>query len=136
VGLVLAWPGLGQTDAEVRGLLAELTEDVIVAEWDATSDDHGRTALLASVREARDALTTGGSNPDELVLVGFGLGGVAAAGLAHYAKRLGIELGRIIAVSGTWDAPDPFSGDLIEQIPERVELVSESYLLATTLRRT
>ena len=68
----------------------------------------------------------------------MGPGGVAAAGLARYAKRLGIGLGRVIAVAGTWDEPDPFSGNPLVEIPERVELVekADAYLLATTLRRT
>jgi hypothetical protein len=126
--LVLAWPDPGQTDAEIRALLADVADDVLVAEWDPGAEDGGRTALLSSVREARDVLTARGSNPDELVLVGVGLGGVSAAGLARYAKRLGIGLGRVIAVAGTWDEPDPFSGDVLSEIPERVELVPAAYL--------
>ena len=109
-----------------------------MAAWDPADDDGGRAALLASVRDAREVLAAHDADPDELVLVGLGLGGVAAAGLARYAKRLGIGLGRILAVSGAWDEPDPFSGDLINEVPERVELVekADAYLLATTLRRT
>jgi len=134
--LVLVWPDAGQADTATQALLADVTDDVIVAAWDPTTDDSGRAALLTSVRDARDVLAARGADPDELVLVGVGLGGVAAAGLAGYAKRLGIKLGRVVAVAGAWDEPDPFSGGLIDEIPERVELVPESYLLATTLRRT
>ena len=134
--LVLVWPDAGQADSAVQALLADVTDDVIVAAWDPAAEDGGRAALLTSVRDARDALAARGADPEELVLVGVGLGGVAAAGLARYAKRLGIGLGRVLAVAGTWDEPDPFSGNLIEEIPERVELVPEDYLLATTLRRT
>jgi len=136
VPLVLVWPAPGRTESETRAMLADVTDDVIVAAWDPATDDGGRTALLTSVRDARDVLSARGVDADELVLVGIGLGGVAAAGFAHYAKRLGIRLGRVLAVAGTWDEPDPFSGNLIEQVPERVELVPEDYLLATTLRRT
>jgi len=131
VPLVLVWPDVGQTEAEVRALLADATDDVIIAAWDPSAEDAGRAALLTSVRNARDALAARGADPDELALVGFGRGATAAAGLAHYAKRLGIGLGRILAVAGTWDEPDPFSGDLIDEIPERIELVeaAEAYPL-------
>lgn len=138
VPLILVWPEPGQPDSAIRALLDDVAADLIVAVWDPADDDGGRAALLASVREARDVLAARDADPDELVLVGLGLGGVAAAGLARYAKRLGIGLGRILAVSGAWDEPDPFSGDLINEVPERVELVekADAYLLATTLRRT
>jgi pimeloyl-ACP methyl ester carboxylesterase len=108
----------------------------MVAPWDPRAADGGRAALLRSVRDARDVLAERGADPDRLTLVGFGVGAVAAAGLARYAKRLGIGLGRIIAVAGAWDEPDPFSGVPIEDPPEQVELVPDSYLLGTTLRRT
>ena len=134
--IVLVWLDPAQAADETRTLLAEVPADLFVAHWDPTVDDAGRTDLLASVRDARDRIIAQGGNPDELTVVGFGLGAVAAAGLARYARRLGIGLGRVIAVAGTWDEPDPFSGTPIEDVPERVELVPDSYLLATTLRRT
>ncbi|HJR89078.1 MAG TPA: hypothetical protein VJ782_02855 [Aeromicrobium sp.] len=134
--LVLVWPDPGQPDSPMRSWLADVTDGVIVAAWDPSGEDSGRTALLTSVRDAREALTARGVDPNELVLVGVGLGGVAAAGLARHAKRLGIGLARVLAVAGTWDEPDPFSGAPLREVPERVELVPESYLLATTLRRT
>jgi pimeloyl-ACP methyl ester carboxylesterase len=130
------WPDAGQADAAVQALLAELTDDMIVAAWDPATEDRGRAALLTSLRDARDVLAARGDDADELVLVGVGVGGVAAAGITRYAKRLGIGVGRVVAVAGAWDEPDPFSGDLMDEIPERVELVPEDYLLATTLRRT
>jgi hypothetical protein len=136
VPLILVWPEPGQSDSAIRALLDGVASDLIVAVWDPADDDGGRAALLASVRDARDMLAASDADPDELVLIGLGLGGVAAAGLARYARRLGIGVGRVIAVAGTWDEPDPFSGNIVEEIPERVELVPESYLLATTLRRT
>jgi len=134
--VVLVWVDPAQTGDDTRRLLAELPADLLVAHWDQNVDDAGRSDLLASVRDARDRIIAQGGNPDELTVVGFGLGAVAAAGLARYARRLGIGLGRVIAVAGRWDEPDPFSGSPIEDIPERVELVPDSYLLATTLRRT
>jgi hypothetical protein len=135
VPVILVWPGDGQSEEAVRAALGDV-DDVTVATWDPRAEDGGRTALLASVRDARDLATARGENPDDLVLVGFGLGAVAAAGLAHYAKRLGIGLGRVIAVAGTWDEPDPLSEAPLSEVPERVELVQSDHLLATTLRRT
>lgn len=128
MSLVLVWPDPGQPDSAIRALLTDVTDEVIVATWDPSSEDSGRTALLTSLRDARDVLTARGIDPDDLTLVGFGPGATAAAGLASYARRLGIGLGRVLAVAGTWDEPDPFTGDLIEELPERVELVSEDYL--------
>jgi hypothetical protein len=133
---VLVWPDAGQTESAVRALLADFSDDVLVAAWDPGAVDGGRAALLSSVRDAREALVDRGTDPDTLMLIGYGRAAVAAAGLARYAKRLGIGLGRVIAVAGTWNEPDPFSGSPLEEVPERVELVPENYLLATTLRRT
>jgi hypothetical protein len=129
--LILVWPGPEQSDSAIRALLSDVPSDLIVAVWDPADDDGGRAALLASVREARDVLAARDADADELVLVGVGLGGVAAAGLARYAKRLGIGFGRIIAVAGTWDEPDPFSERSLTEVPEGVELVPDlSYLEA------
>lgn len=134
--VVLVWPDVGQDEAEVRALLAEVAAELVVTSWDPSAEDGDRTVLLTSVRDARALLTAAGDDPDTLTLVGFGQGAVAAAGLTRYAKRLGVGLGRVIAVAGTWNKPDPFSGTPLEEVPERVELVPETYLLATTLRRT
>jgi hypothetical protein len=94
--------------------------------WNPDAPDGGRNALLESLRDARAALTERGEDPDGLTLVGFGRGAVAAAGLTRYAKRLGIGLGPVVCVAATWDEPDPFSGDLIEEVPERIELVDRA----------
>ncbi len=136
--VILVWPDPAQSGDEARGLPADLSDELVVQRWNPDADDGGRADLLASVREARDRLAARGGDPDELVLVGFGAAAVAAAGLARYAKRLGIGLGRVIAVAGAWDEPDPFSGNPLVEIPERVELVekADAYLPATTLRRT
>ena len=131
--IVLVWLDPGQTGDDTRALLADVPADILVAHWDPNVDDAGRTDLLASVRDARDRITARGGNPDELTVVGFGLGAVAAAGLARYARRLGIGLGRVIAVAGTWDEPDPFSGTPIEDIPDRVELVDRADQVAAIL---
>jgi len=69
-----------------------------------------REALLTSVREARERL----ADPDELEIVGHGLGAVAAASLAIHAKRLGIRLAKVTLVDPDWSLPDPISGQLID----------------------
>ena len=131
VPLILVWPGPGQPDSAIRAPFAGVAADLMVVVWDPADEDGGRTALLASVKDARDVLAARNADPDELVLVGLGLGGVAAAGLARYAKRLGIGFGRVVAVAGTWDEPDPFSGRSLTEVPEGVELVPDlSYLEA------
>lgn len=142
--VVLVWLDPAQTGDQVRALLADVDAEIVVARCNPMSEDLGRTELLASVRDARDRITARGGDPDELILVGFGLGATAAAGLARYAKRLGIGVGPVVAAAGEWDEPDPFSGAPIEERPEQVELVDHAdhvpailnYLLATTLRRT
>lgn len=69
-----------------------------------------REALLTSVRVARAQM----SDPDELEIVGHGLGAVAAASLTLHAKRLGIRVGRVRLVDPDWSLPDPISGQLID----------------------
>ena len=142
--VVLVWLDPAQTDDKASALLAGVDAEFVVARCRPTSEDLGRTDLLSSVRDARDRITARGGDPDELILVGFGPGAVAATGLARYAKRLGIGVGPVVAAAGEWDEPDPFSGAPIEERPEQVELVDHAdhvpailnYLLATTLRRT
>lgn len=134
--MILVWPdGTVLPDG-----IVEQPGHVLVTAWDPAAEDGGRACLLTSVRDARAFLAERDQDPDGLTLVGFGRGAVAAAGLAHYAKRLGIGLGRVTCIAPQWDEPDPFSGSPITEAPERIELVARwedaDYLLATTLRRT
>jgi len=115
--------------------LPELPGSVITVPWNPDAEDGGRTDLLTSLRDARDAVTSRGGNADELTLVGIGRGAVAAAGLTRYARRLGIGLGQILCVAGTWDEPDPFSGAPLKGIPEQVELVESADQLKDAISR-
>ncbi|HUQ00418.1 MAG TPA: hypothetical protein VM093_08150 [Aeromicrobium sp.] len=119
--VILIWPD-GAGDAALPGLPG----DAIVARWDPGAEDGGRTELLASVRDARAMVAARGGNADDLTLVGFGRGAVAAAGLTRYARRLGIGLGPVVCVAPAWDEPDPFSGAPLAEVPERVELVDHA----------
>jgi surfactin synthase thioesterase subunit len=126
VPLVLVWPDAGQAECDVRAVLGGVPAELVIGSWDPGADDRGRADLLTSVRMARDLISARDRDPDGLALVGFGLGGVAAAGLTRYAKRLGIDLGLVVAVAGRWDEPDPFSGAPLGGLPERVELVDRA----------
>lgn len=94
-----------------------------VVTWNPGAEDGGRTELLTSIRDARELLASLGHDPDDLRLLGIGRGAVAAAGVAHYARRLGIAFARVTCVAPNWNEPDPFSGDLLAKAPEGVELV-------------
>jgi hypothetical protein len=131
--VVLVWLDPTQNAHDVPVLLADVPADLVVASWDPADEDAGRADLLASVREARDGITTRGGNPDELTLIGFGRGAVAAAGLTRYAKRLGIGIGPVVAVAGLWEEPDPFSGAPLAEAPERVELVDQAHEVPAVL---
>lgn len=139
---VLVWHDRGQSPEDAAASVGELAATMVSAAWDPAAEDGGRASLLITVRDARGRIEADGGDPNDLGLIGFGLGAVAAAGLSLHAKRLGIGLGPTLCVAPRWDEPDPISGVLLTGPPERVELVetpaevSACYLLATTLRRT
>jgi dienelactone hydrolase len=105
---VLLWHGM-QTDARASvGVLAELVAGhdlhVVAADWNSHADDRGRSDLLASLHFAR------GSGSDPLVLVGWSMGGLAAADLTVHAHRLEIELTHTVCLAGAFMAAGPISG--------------------------
>lgn len=130
--MILVWPDVDQPAEDARELLHSVDARLMVATWDTADDDGGRTALLTSLRDAREAVVAAGGDPDALDLVGFGIGAVAAAGLTRYAKRLGIGLGRVVCVAPRWNEPDPFSGAPVTEVPERVELVPDAASVAAS----
>lgn len=93
--------------------------------WREPDIEMSREALLTSVREARERLT----DPDQLEIVGYGIGAVAAGSLAIHAKRLGIRVAKVTLVEPDWSQPDPISGQLIDE--QRV-----TRLLSDQARRT
>jgi dienelactone hydrolase len=107
---VLLWHGQ-QPDARaaVRPL-AELLVDrglgVVVPDWNSRADDGGRADLLTSVHFARDRV----DDPDGLVLVGWSMGGVAAAGLTIQARRLGVGFAHTVCLAGAFMVADPIFG--------------------------
>lgn len=107
---VLLWHG---TQSDARGtvrvlatLLADRGLSVAVPDWDSHSDDRGRSDLLRSVEFAR----SWSNAPDGMVLVGWSLGGVAAAGLAVHAADHDIVLAHTVCLAGAFMVPDPISG--------------------------
>lgn len=107
---VLLWHGT-QTDsrAAVRPL-AELVAGhgvgVLAPDWNSHADDGGRADLLRSVEFARERT----QNPDAIVLVGWSLGGVAAAGLTIRASRFEVRFAHTICLAGAFMAKDPITG--------------------------
>jgi predicted esterase len=106
---VLLWHGT-QTDsrAAVRVLaeaVADLGVGVIAPDWDSHAADGGRADLLNSVRFA--ATRSAGA---DLVLVGWSLGGVAAAGLTLRAREFGVPVAHTVCLGGAFMVNDPISG--------------------------
>jgi dienelactone hydrolase len=110
---VLIWHGM-QTDSRsaVRALAEAVAAHgvaVVAADWDAHAEDAGRADLLRSVRFAQQRATT----PDELVLVGWSMGGLAAAGLTLRAAEFDLRMRHTVCLAGAFMAPDPFTGDAL-----------------------
>lgn len=106
---VLLWHGT-QTDsrAAVRVLAEALAGHgigVIAPDWDSHAGDGGRADLLNSVAFA--GRQTAGA---ELVLVGWSLGGTAAAGLTLRAQEFNAPVAHTICLGGAFMAADPISG--------------------------
>ncbi len=107
---LLLWHGT-QTDARatVAHLAAALAErgfGVVAPDWDSHADDHGRSDLLASL----DCVRGWAAAPDRLVLVGWSLGGAAAAGLTLRADEMGVTLAHTVCLAGAFMVADPISG--------------------------
>jgi dienelactone hydrolase len=107
---VLLWHGQ-QSDARssvrwLAELLAEHGLGVVVPDWDSHAYDGGRADLLGSVHFTRERV----DDPDGLVLVGWSMGGVAAAGLTIQSRRLGIGFAHTVCLAGAFMVPDPIFG--------------------------
>ena len=110
---VLLWHGM-QTDS--RGALAPLATAitghglaVAVPDWNSHAPDGGRADLLASVDFARARIGDAGG----LVVVGWSMGGVAAAGLTLEAGKLGVPVVHTVCLAGAFAATDPISGRVL-----------------------
>jgi predicted esterase len=110
---VLLWHGM-QTDSRtaLRPLAQMVSEHdlgVVVADWDSHADDGGRSDLLSSIAFARRLAGAA----QGLTLVGWSMGGVAAAGLTIHAKRFDVPLVHTVCLAGAFMARDPISGEYV-----------------------
>lgn len=108
---VLLWHGM-QTDARaaVRPLAERIAGHgiaVVAPDWDSHADDGGRADLVRSLDFTR-------SRADSIVLVGWSLGGAAAAALAM--EPFGAALTHTVCLAGAFMAPDPLSGRLVTHL--------------------
>lgn len=122
-GHVLLWHGRGPNERGVLASFADLIATrgptVVVADWNSEADDGGRADLLRSLAFTREQIEAADGDPASLVLVGWSLGGTAAAGLTIHARRLGVAVAHTVCLAGGFTAPDPISGDLLTgQIPD------------------
>ena len=148
---VLLWHGQ-QPDARssvrpLADLLADRGLGVVVPDWDSYADDSGRADLLRSVHFARERL----DDPDGLVLIGWSMGGLAAAALTIRAQELGMCFAHTVCLAGAFMVADPIFGDvpaaqlhggarrspftLLHGVSDRVIPVSVSGDFAGALRR-
>jgi len=105
----LLWHGT-QTDsrAAVRVLAAAIADHgicVIAPDWDSHAADRGRSDLLRSAEFAQSHGGGGG-----LVVIGWSLGGVAAAGLALHAPEFNVPVAHAVCLGGAFMVDDPLSG--------------------------
>ncbi|MCV7028532.1 alpha/beta hydrolase [Mycobacterium sherrisii] len=103
---ILVWHGM-QANARtvlrpLAGLLAEHGAGVVVPDWDSHADDGGRAALLQSVEFVRQRTDDVG-----FALVGWSMGGLAAAGLTLAGVAPVIHT---VCLAGAFIAPDPITG--------------------------
>lgn len=108
---VLMWHG-AQTDARATmGPLAERVASrnaaVIVPDWDSHADDRGRADLQGSLRFVGARWTT------PIVLVGWSLGGAAAAGATIHARELDLQLAHTVCLAGAFMIADSVSGQML-----------------------
>ncbi|MCV7101725.1 alpha/beta hydrolase family protein [Mycobacterium palustre] len=110
---VLLWHGM-QTDARaavgpLAGMLADRGAAVVAPDWNSRADDGGRGDLLGSLDFARN-FAGQAAEAAGIVLVGWSMGGCAAAGLTLDAERFGVAIAHTVCLAGAFMVPDPISG--------------------------
>ncbi|BBY91894.1 hypothetical protein MGALJ_15630 [Mycobacterium gallinarum] len=108
---VLMWHG-AQVDARTTmGPLAERVADqgagVVVPDWNSRASDRGRADLLGSLKFVRAQWTS------PIVLVGWSLGGAAAAGATIHATKFDLSLAQTICLAGAFMVADSVSGQTL-----------------------
>ncbi|MDT5350312.1 MAG: hypothetical protein QOH91_3599 [Mycobacterium sp.] len=105
---ILLWHGM-QTDARaavrpLAGLLADHGAAVVAPDWNSHAQDGGRADLLRSLEFTQKSANGG------ILLVGWSLGGVAAARLTLDAAEFDVALAHTVCLAGAFMARDPISG--------------------------
>lgn len=108
---ILLWHGM-QTDARaafrpLAGLLADHGAAVVAPDWNSHAADGGRADLLRSLEFTQQRAN------GSLMLVGWSLGGAAAARLTLDAADFGVALTHTVCLAGAFMAPDPICGRLV-----------------------
>ncbi|MCV7424692.1 esterase [Mycobacterium yunnanensis] len=114
---VLLWHGM-QTDSKgaltpLAALIAGHRLAVVVPNWNSHAADGGRADLLASAAFARGNAVNAGN----LVVVGWSMGGLAAAGATMNPEVAGMRFAHTICLAGAFTATDPISGGRLEEQP-------------------
>ncbi len=114
--IVLMWHGQQANARAAMRPLASLVAGhglrVVVPDWNSHADDGGRQDLSASVRFATGQADDSG----RLVLVGWSMGGLAAAGLTLRAADVGVALVHTVCLAGAFMVPDPSSGEALRDL--------------------
>lgn len=108
---VLMWHG-AQVDARTTmSPLADRVADqgagVVVPDWNSRAPDRGRADLLGSLEFVRVRWTS------PIVLVGWSLGGAAAAGATIHATKLNLALAHTVCLAGAFMVADSVSGQTL-----------------------
>jgi alpha-beta hydrolase superfamily lysophospholipase len=108
---VLLWHGM-QTNARaavgpLAGMLAAHGAAVVAPDWNSHAEDGGRADLLGSLEFTRKRADDG------IVLVGWSLGGAAAAGVTLNQNQFDIAIRHTVCLAGAFMAPDPVSGQVL-----------------------
>ncbi|MEU0497553.1 alpha/beta fold hydrolase [Mycobacterium sp. NPDC006124] len=111
---VLLWHGM-QTDSKAAlGPLAEAIAAhrlaVVVPDWNSHAADGGRADLLESAAFARAQA----ADANDLVVVGWSMGGLAAAGLTINPHVAGLQVRHTVCLAGAFTAVDPISGGRLD----------------------
>lgn len=109
---VLLWHGQqANARSSVRSLVKMLSVHglgVVAPDWNSYAADGGRADLLRSVEFTRERV----DDPDGLVLVGWSMGGLAAAGLTIAARQFGVAFAHTVCLAGAFMVADPITGSV------------------------
>jgi pimeloyl-ACP methyl ester carboxylesterase len=119
---ILLWHGM-QSDARavvrpLAGLLAGHGAAVVAPDWNCHAPDRGRADLLRSIDFTRQHT----NDTNGIVLVGWSLGGAAAAALTLGAANLNVALAHTVCLAGAFMVRDSISGRYVAEgvFPKRV----------------